>query len=79
MTFGIPQGSVLGPLLFSIFVSNIGSDFSGSYSLLADDLNIFKVIKNDSDVVYLLILDNTPIHIQFRIPDKSAEVFYNYE
>ncbi|CAG9126421.1 unnamed protein product [Plutella xylostella] len=40
-TAGVPQGGVLSPLLFAIFINGISDNISSSYHLYADDLQIY--------------------------------------
>ena len=51
---GVPQGSHLGPILFLIFVNDLGSVFDSSSCLLfADDLKIYRRIDSMNDCLLL--------------------------
>ena len=42
---GVPQGSVLGPLLFLVYVNSIASELSCSHKIFADDLKIYACVE----------------------------------
>ena len=55
ITSGVPQGSLLGPFLFSAYVNDLPSYVSSStgVGLFADDTNLYRCIKNPSDALVL--------------------------
>ena len=48
-TSGVPQGSVLGPVLFTLFVNDIPSMVSSPTFMFADDAKIFRCVKSSDD------------------------------
>ena len=47
---GIPQGTVMGPILFLIFICDIDSDIDSIASMFCDDTRLMGKIKSEEDV-----------------------------
>ena len=50
---GVPQGSVLGPLLFLLYVNDIPDFFQSNLKMFADDIKIYRAIYSTSDSLLL--------------------------
>jgi len=47
---GVPQGSVLGPLPFFVYINNIWRNLESAIKLFTDDCIIYRKIMNDGDI-----------------------------
>ena len=60
VTSGVPQGSVLGPLLFNLFINDIADFFSNStkIKMFADDLKLYTELSTDLNSQFQIHLDH---------------------
>jgi hypothetical protein len=75
ITCGVPQGSILGPLLFLVYVNNIHqTDIHGQLTLYADDTCLFYFGQSVEDIIKPAQKDLNTLHewFQYNLLTRNA-------
>jgi hypothetical protein len=83
VTSGVPQGSVLDPLLFPAYVNDIWINIDSTIRLFADDCIIYREVKNHNDKENLQTDLNRPgkwaVENAMKInPTKSKAIYFTW-
>ena len=72
---GVPQGSVLGPLLLLIYINDLDDYITRNVLEFADDTNVFRKVNNHGDTQHL----PNDLDKLVKLTEKMADVIQFWE
>ena len=83
ITFGVPQGSVLGLLFFLVYINDIVENVNCDIKMFADDTSLFSLVRDEAKIAFELNCDLEMIRLwawQWKMQfnsEKTEEVIFS--
>ena len=74
---GVPQGTLLGPLLFLVYIQDMPPCVTSRARLFADDCLLYRPIKTEADATWQMSFNPDKCEV-LRITNKRNKIMVNY-